>query len=36
MQQTSLEKEQTEENILESFDTDTLNGILDSLEAFKR
>lgn len=36
VQQTSLEKEQTEENILESFDTDTLNGILDSLEAFKR
>lgn len=35
VQQTRLEKEQTEENILESFDTDTLNGILDSLEAFK-
>lgn len=35
VQQSRLEKEQTEENILESFDTDTLNGILDSLEAFK-
>ena len=35
VQQTDSEKEQTEENVLESFDTEILNGILDSLEAFK-